>query len=466
MSGRVVYTEPLGHDFYLEANYQYSWNRNVSEKKAYNSGNSDDVPSGEISSLEYVDKGETLDETYSNEIFNRSVSQRGGLNVSYQKEKFRAQLGAAVNPTGTYNRTNGEEYENHVINWSPQAMLNYEFSDNSHIRMFYFGRSSQPSTSQLMPVPDNSNPLSISLGNPYLKPYFNHSIRTMFAFTDKDTFTSVHARLGGSMVENAITNAQWYDQAGIQYSIPVNGPATGSVNGNVMVNSPFGQSGFSIFSMTTARYSSSTSYIGNGTLDSGKYYDAEKADFNYDQFHKDFPDMEAASDAFSVNRTQSLNVMQRLRLTYRNDFVEVTLGGRTRVAKSWYTIAGQQVDATWNNQVDASMNWTLPAGINLIADADYNWYNGYTTPQEDEIILNAEITKLLFKNKFTLALKAYDILGQSKNLSVTDSSNYHSEVRNNTLGRYIILSLTYRFGNFGGASGRPGPGGPMGPMRR
>ena len=466
LSGRVVYTEPLGHDFYLEANYQYSWNRNVSEKKAYNSGNSDDVPSGEISSLEYVDKGETLDETYSNEIFNRSVSQRGGLNVSYQKEKFRAQLGAAVNPTGTYNRTNGEEYENHVINWSPQAMLNYEFSDNSHIRMFYFGRSSQPSTSQLMPVPDNSNPLSISLGNPYLKPYFNHSIRTMFAFTDKDTFTSVHARLGGSMVENAITNAQWYDQAGIQYSIPVNGPATGSVNGNVMVNSPFGQSGFSIFSMTTARYSSSTSYIGNGTLDSGKYYDAEKADFNYDQFHKDFPDMEAASDAFSVNRTQSLNVMQRLRLTYRNDFVEVTLGGRTRVAKSWYTIAGQQVDATWNNQVDASMNWTLPAGINLIADADYNWYNGYTTPQEDEIILNAEITKLLFKNKFTLALKAYDILGQSKNLSVTDSSNYHSEVRNNTLGRYIILSLTYRFGNFGGASGRPGPGGPMGPMRR
>ena len=84
----------------------------------------------------------------------------------------------------------------------------------------------------------------------------------------------------------------------------------------------------------------------------------------------------------------------------------------------------------------------IPGRINLIADADYNWYNGYTTPQEDEIILNAEITKLLFKNKCTLALKAYDILGQSKNLSVSDSANYHIETRNNTLGRYIILSLT------------------------
>ena len=141
------------------------------------------------------------------------------------------------------------------------------------------------------------------------------------------------------------------------------------------------------------------------------------------------------------------------------------------MSKSWYTIANANVNTTWSNQVEFSMNWTVPGGVNVIADADYNWYNGYTTPQEDEIIINAEITKLLFKNKFTLALKAYDILGQSKNLSVSDNQNYHQEVRNNTLGRYVILSLTYRFGNFGGAGmgggrgpGR-GPGGPMGPRR-
>ena len=121
------------------------------------------------------------------------------------------------------------------------------------------------------------------------------------------------------------------------------------------------------------------------------------------------------------------------------------------------------VAATWNNQIDASMNWTIPGGINLIADVDYNWYEGYTTKPDDEVVLNAEITKLLFKNKFTLALKAYDILGQSKNLSVNDSANFHTETRNNTLGRYIILSLTYRFGNFNGNGQRRGHGGPMGP---
>ena len=160
-----------------------------------------------------------------------------------------------------------------------------------------------------------------------------------------------------------------------------------------------------------------------------------------------------------------MSFTQRLRLTYRNDFVELTAGGRTRMNKSWYTMENSHLKATWNNQAQFSMNWTIPGGVNIISDLNYNWYNGYTTPQEDEFVLNAEITKQLFKKKFTLALKAYDILGQSKNLSVTDSSNYHQEVRNNTLGRYVILSLTYRFGNFNNRNGA-GPGGPGGPPFR
>ena len=461
LSGRVVYTEPITQYFFFEANYQYSWSRNTSDKDTYNSG-SDRMDDNGM--LIYIHQGLTIDDRYSNNILNRSITQRAGINFSYQKEKFRAQLGVAANPTDTYNETTGHDaYHNKVVNWSPQAMLNYEFSDNAHVRFFYFGRSAQPSTSQLLPVPDNSNPLNISLGNPNLDPYFNHSIRGMYGYTNKETFTSVHTRFGASLVDNAITNAQWYDPAGVQYSIPVNGPGTGSADLRVMVNSPLGtDSGFSIFSMTFGRYNQSTSYIGKGSLESDKYYDAANASFDYAKFNADFPDL-GASDLFVNNKIQTMSFTQRLRLTYRNDFVELTLGGRTRMSKSWYTMENSNLQATWNNQVDGSMNWTIPGGINLIADVDYNWYNGYTTPQEDEIILNAEITKLLFKDKFTLALKAYDILGQSKNLSVTDASNYHQETRNNTLGRYIILSLTYRFGNFGGMPG--GHGGPMGPRR-
>ncbi len=461
LSGRVVYTEPLTKHLFLEANYRYGWSENYSKKKTYRSLTN--VIDEETGLPIFNPDSKEEDERYSNKIFNRALTQRAGVNLSWQKDKFRAQLGASINPTDTYNKTTGhEDYRSQVINWSPQAMLNYEFNDNSNIRFFYFGRSAQPSTSQLLPVPDNSNPLNISLGNPNLDPYFTHNLRGMFGYTNKKTFTSVHARFGGSVVENSITNAQWYDNKGVQYSIPVNGPGTGSADMRVMANSPFGRTGLSIFSMTFARYNQSTSYIGKNSFDTSKYYDAENAKFDYGAFATDFPDL-GASDLFVTNRIQILSFTQRLRLTYRNDFVEVTAGGRTRMSKSWYTMENAQVNPTWNNQVDASMNWTIPWGINLIADVDYNWYNGYTTPQEDEVILNAEITKLLFKDRMTLAVKAYDILGQSKNLSVTDASNYHQETRNNTLGRYIIISLTYRFGNFSGGKAGRGPGGMRGP---
>lgn len=466
VSARAVYTEPLTDYLFLEANYQYSWSKSKSDKLTYDSPSFDTDAEGRF---EYNNSGETLNQDYSNVISNVGIAQRAGLNLSFQKKKFRAQLGAAINPTTTKNHTNGADTTIRVINWSPQAMLFYDINENTNLRMFYFGRSSQPSTTQLMPVLDNSDPLNLSLGNPYLAPYFNHNVRMRFGYTNKKTFTSVNANFRATIVQNAISSAQWYDNAGVQYSLPVNSPLSTTLNGRVFVNSPFGKSNFSIFSMTFFSYKESTSYIGKSNMDMTEYFKDKDGNpqeqFNYALFHSRYPDLHKA-DEFVNNLTQTLGFTQRLRFTYRSDLVEVTLGARTRMNKSWYTVNEMKVAPTWNNQVDASMNWTIPGGVNLVADVDYNWYNGYTTPQKDEVILNAEISKLLFKNRFTIAVKAYDILGQAKSLSVTDAANYHQETRNNTLGRYIILSLTYRFGNFNSAGGGKGRGPMYGPRHR
>ena len=134
--------------------------------------------------------------------------------------------------------------------------------------------------------------------------------------------------------------------------------------------------------------------------------------------------------------------------------------------RSWYSIStAHDNTTTWNSRVSASLTWNWAAtGMSLEGDYDFNWFRGYSTPQPSEHVLNAEISKLLFNDRVTLALRGYDILGQSKNLTVSDSSNYHNEVTSNTLGRYVIVSLTWRFGTMGGGRGGfrggPGPGGP------
>jgi hypothetical protein len=272
---------------------------------------------------------------------------------------------------------------------------------------------------------------------------------------------SINGNISAGMVQNAITNAQWYDQASVQYSIPVNGPGTYNANAMLMINAPLGLSNFSIMSMTNARYNQSTSYIGNDNLATDKYYDAANVTFDYEAFNRDFPDL-GKTDAFTKNNTMTTGVMQMLRLTYRNDVVELVAGGRTNMSKSWYTMNSVNQKATWTNNASFEMNWTLPFGMNLITDVNYNWYNGYSSPQKSEFVWNAEITQLLFNNKCTIALRAYDLLNQAKNLTVTDNSNYHLESRSNTLGRYVVVAFTYRFGTFGNNRGGRGPGMGMG----
>ena len=462
IGGRMVYTEPLGAGFYLEANYQYKWSRNKSEKNTYDSGEVDnfDKDNRNFNKEEMVPNAE-----YSSSILNQYQTHRAGFNFMYQKDKLRAQLGAAVVPTITHNETNGQDYNSTVVNWSPSAMIWYDINDNTNIRGFYFGNSAQPTTSQLMPVPDNSNPLSVSLGNPYLKPYFRHDIRTRFGYSDRTKFLSFSGSLEGGLVQSPIVNASWYNDGGTQFSLPVNGPTSGNAALRTFFNAPIAKSNFSISNMLSGSWYTSSSYVGKSSFNTDKYYDG--TNFDYELFHQDFPDL-GESEYFTENRIQTMNLSERLKATYRNDFVEITASGRTRVNKSWYTMNSVNTNMTWNNQVSASMNWTIPGGVGLVSDFDYNWYRGYTTPQDDEYILNVEITKLLFKNKWTLSLKAYDLLNQSKNLSINDSANYHTETWNNTLGRYVILSLTWRFGTMGKSRmGGPmgGPGGPGGPGR-
>ena len=471
VNGRLVYTEPLAEKLYLELHYSYSWANSESIKDAYNIPDVGSRIAFPSSSAFWGDPATIgkKDETYSNTIKNVNNNQDAGVTLQYQTEKMRLQAGAAFIPTKTHNVTNGKSYDSTVYNWSPQAMFRYEFNDNADIMAFYRGRSSQPSTSQLMPVPDNSDPLNISFGNPYLLPYFTHNLRSRFGYTNKKTFFSVRGGLTAGLVQNPITSATWYGANGATYNMPMNGPSSGNAGIDFFINAPIGQSGFSISNMTRASYNRSSTYIGKDGFDYTKYYDAESAKFDYELFHKDFGSRDELLKAFTENRISTFNVTERLQAKYSSEAVEVSASGRTRYNRSVYTVSDGV--NTWSNQVRGEVTWTIGAGFGLNTRMSYNWYNGYSTPQEDEYVWDAELTKLLFKNKCTLALKAYDILNQSKNLSITDAANYHQEMRNNTLGRYIILSLTFRFGTMdrskmghgGPGMGGPGPGGMRGP---
>ena len=451
INGRLTYTEPLGNSFYLQANYSYSYSKSTSEKNTF------DLLT------------QTKSEDYSNNILNVNRRQEIGINALYQNSKYHAQVGFSAMPNYTLNSTvqgsTENKYEDNRWNFSPQVMLFAEPNDNLNLRFFYRGESSQPSTSQLMPVPDNTNPLRISFGNPHLTPYFNNNINGDVRFSNARTATSLNVRFNGGFTQNPIVNTTWYGTNGGSYTMPFNGKTTANAGLNMFANFPLGRSYFTMSGSVGANWSMSGSYVGSD-IDMSTY----ETDGFYafmEEFYSNFNDASFYKNHISENTMNNLSTNARARVTYNGSALQASLSASTRINNSWYKYVGvsneSQKTMTLNNSVSADLTWNWEAtGIGLRLDANYNWYGGYTTEQPAQCLVNMQLTKLAFNNNVTFSLRGYDILGQSKNLMVSDNDNYHSEVVNNTLGRYIIFSAAFRFGTIGNRRGsRGGMGGGM-----
>ena len=434
-NGRISYTEPLGKNFFLEANYSYNYSLNTSTKDTYDKG----AGGYNVQDIEY-----------SSDITNEVHRQNAGINFRKQEEKYNFTIGASLQPQTTHNKTvrgvNALDTTLKVLNWSPNARIDFNFSDSRMLRINYRGQSTQPSLTQMMPVPDNSNPQRVTLGNLGLNPSFSHNMFVMYNNTNTKTYASFNANLNVSYRTNNIVNASWYDESGVQYTVPMNnGKGSWSANTFLMYNTPIAKSKFSIMSFTNLRYSDGVSLEGDSdSIDSSD----ERSYLNPDNYAQNF--------------YQTLSAGENIRLVYRDDIFEISGGAGTNYSQSWYSLNDTTQNATFNNNLQGQFIAKIPNVINISTDARYTFYYGYNSEYNaPRLVWNAEISKQVFKNQFTIALKAYDILNQSRNTYRARSGAYVQDTQNNTLGRYIMLSLTYRFGTFGGQrGGQRGPGGP------
>ncbi|MBQ1906341.1 MAG: outer membrane beta-barrel protein, partial [Bacteroidales bacterium] len=322
---RIEYVEPMGNNFYLSGNYSYNWSRSNSSKDTFNSGLYDQNAFS-LDNLIYNRNGEVYDEVYSNKIINRTIQQQIGANVMYQSEGMNAQVGASIMPRNIFNETNGKQYTDNAMNWAPNASIRADLGENANLRINYTGRSNQPSTNQLMPVMDNTNPTRMSLGNPYLTSYFNHNFRTEIGYTNRTTFFSTRLSANGSVNQSPIVNATWMDNASVQYSFPIN--ASPSWNGSLswMINTPIGKSNFRINNNLSMNYSESHSYLGVASIDMTGYFNEAK-EFDYELFHSDYfgdNPTKNFNDYFKDNKNQNLSFNENLRITYRLDYFEAT----------------------------------------------------------------------------------------------------------------------------------------------
>lgn len=437
VSARVTWNEPLGaltrgNFLVFSYNMRYRWNN--ADKFTYT------LPDDYDGLLPPV--GIDPDPDYSRSYRNNYFSQNIRLGFKHTGPALNYEAGIAFVPqmTKSIDHINTERnIDRWVLNFAPYLRLKYKWSKNRSLQANYRGRSSQPSIDQMNPVPDISNPMNITVGNPNLKPSFAHNINLRFQDYNPELQRSIMLNGDFTYTQNSIISQTTYDPqtAGrTTHYLNVNGVWSARLMN--MMSMPLRNKAWSI----------SNHLFGNASQSIG---------FNNE----------------TRNTARDYSIFESPGISFRPDNFEFELRPQYRLQLSTNSMQQQNNRTIHSYGGRLDVTYYTPWGLTLQSDVNYTANKGYSAGYNtNEWRWNASISQQFLKNKsLTVAVKAYDLLAQVSNIRRTINANYIQDTWQNTLTRYFMFSISYKFNTFGKGnepSGRDnwggGPGGRPGGM--
>lgn len=275
----------------------------------------------------------------------------------------------------------------------------------------YTTRVNEPSITQLQPVPDNSNPLSLQLGNPDLRSEYAHSGMFNYNFFDQFSFTSFFASFGSTYTRNKISSLTTVDSLLRQVTQPVNVDHDLGLNANFNFSTPLRKLHTKVTLNGTSTYNRSIVYI-NGVENFVNRYTE-------------------GGDVRIENKTKT--------------HFDASVGARTSYTLSKYPDASDFDQSYVNSGLFGEVAVFLPKRITLMTGLDCSVYAGAGFNSNQVVPLwRAYVSKKIFKNgRGELKVAAYDLLNRNIGITRTAQLNYQQEESVNTLSRYVIGSFTY-----------------------
>lgn len=432
LSARLSYTEPIGYQVYLQMSYQFNYrfqDRNRNVYSIFDPWN--DYYGVSFDNYQEFRPYAVTDTAQCDYTTNYYYNHDVRLQLRINRTHYQLTAGVNLQPqTNTVDYNKGLKHydvSRSVFNWSPTVNFRYRFSKQEQLDFRYNGNTGQPSITDLIPdTLSNANPLNIRIGNATLKPSFTSNIQANYNRSVPDLQRSYALNVQFRTTQNSVSSRTEYNEVtGGRITMPVN--VNGNWNASTSFNFNTAFTGDQRFRINTHTQASMTNAVG--------YVYQSKT---HQTVH---------------NQTRGTNVSQNLRLSFRNDWLEVSGFGSIRYnhSRSTATSASNLDTYSYNYGVSTTMN--LPWGMSFSTDISQNSRRGYTdaSMNTNELIWNAQLSqRFLPKKNLTLSVRAYDILGQRDNVSRNISATSRTDTRNSSIHQYAVFTLSYRFGQFGG----------------
>lgn len=440
--GSLRYVEPLGDKWKLTAAAQLNFSKSdISRDASDMSGHNDFYSS--LSNSRYIAQNYDLTAQYT---FNeRSFISLGAKTSGMLNETWSRSYGVAA--------TTGEG----EWNWFVAPTVDFQLNgDMQRVYFSVYGYNRRPSSGNMRPALDISNPSSLRVGNIYLRPSFTTSVSGSWSINNRERFSTMMLYWLGNVDSSPVTYAQWYDGTGTLYSIPVNSRRPGLIGQvNASYTTPLDKDkAWSLTLGLSATYASSTGYQSKGLLPG-----LDKEGFNYSTFMASFwggPDgnrFYGGQSGFSENRTSTFGPNARIGVKYTGERFSFGLDAGSTGRISSYSLYPEISLKTFDNDINARGSYTTKHEFEFNTDLNYTFYNGYADGfGEPEWRWNVAVSKNI--GAFSLSLTVRDILDSARSLSRSVSSNYVEDSYRLISGRHAMFGVKWNFGKMNAAHSR------------
>ena len=413
-STRIAFTEPIAPRLQAQAIYNPSLTRSEADART----------------LRFDPLAGTYaipDSALSNTFENRNTIQNGGLALLYTRGPWKLLSSASYQQT----RLRSEQtypalqvIERSFENLLPSVTLTGSFANRRNLRLAWSTSSNSPTIGQLQNVVNNSNPLSLSTGNPALRPSYNHSFSARYSEADpmhsKSRFVFMNLVRTSRPIANATFSAPndttidgVFLARGTQLTRPVNLDESWSANAFGVYSRPL-KFLKSILSLNGGgSFTRSPTRI-NGLTNVGSTY------------------------AIRSGAVLASNISQNLDFT-------VSYQGTYNLSR--YTLSRSSTGDYYSHTLGLRFNAVAARGIVVRQELNHNLQSRVPSAYGQDVVLwNTTLGKKFLKGeRGELRVTVTDVLEQNRSVSRSFTETYVQDSRDRTLGRYEQAVFTYSF---------------------
>lgn len=406
-SGELSFTEPLGNNMFLLLSAEHG----------------EDVDDSKYDVFDYIA------EPVAQQTFNYNLSSNYERGYSYTetsaafrwiKDKWNFNPGLNFKWIGI----DGDDFlldtliTRDYFNALPYFSVRWNPSQGKRLRINYDTEINAPTITQLQTRVDNSNPFNIVIGNPELKPEYEHALNFGGGAFNQFSMSGWYAGAQGAFTQDKIQYATTITPEFVNISQPIN------VDKDL---SGYFYSGFyAPFRIKKLKMKLNANV--NGGASQGYFY---------------INDDESASQG--LNGSFSLNIENA-----KKEKIDVSFGGTVSGSQTTYDNSSysDQTFSSISGYVDLKIyvkeNWILRSSY------DHTQYNSQAFKEATVVpLLRASISRYLMKKQGEFKFEVFDIFNQNRGVSRTANLNFLQETRTNSIGRYFMVSFTYSLQKLG-----------------